>query len=115
MALQADGKIVAGGDTQTASGYDAAVVRYNSDGSLDTAFGTGGKVKEDSGRDDFGGGVAVQTDGRIVFGTFTSQQDGLSVFQLFRYNANGTRDQSFGTGGKVITDFSVLAVIYSQL
>ena len=77
-------------------------------GDLDTAFGTGGKVITD-----FGGfnaaeaaAVIVQPDGKIVAAGFahvfaTSERD----FALARYNADGSLDFSFGSGGKVITDF----------
>ena len=48
MALQPDGKIVVAGVSITANSADFgnfALARYNSDGSLDTTFGNGGKVK----------------------------------------------------------------------
>src|SRR6266478_85466 len=44
IALQSDGKLVLAGYSNNGSNYDVAVVRYNSDGSLDNAFGTDGKV-----------------------------------------------------------------------
>ena len=44
VVLQSDGKIVVAGYSYNGSNYDIAVVRYNTDGSLDTSFGTGGKV-----------------------------------------------------------------------
>ncbi len=45
LTLDRDGKIVAAGDAVTASGgFDVALARFNSDGMLDTSFGTGGKV-----------------------------------------------------------------------
>ena len=45
-AVQSDGKIVLAGSTYKGgvSGYDFALARLNSDGSLDTSFGTGGQV-----------------------------------------------------------------------
>ena len=61
IALARDGKIVAAG---YASHHDAALVRYNPDGSLDTTFGRGGKFFSSTpeAKD-----VVVQPDGRIVF------------------------------------------------
>ena len=51
LAIQPDGKIVAVGSTDTdpssAVQVDFALARYNSDGSLDSTFGTGGKVNTD--------------------------------------------------------------------
>ena len=49
VAIQGDGKIVAGGLAQTGAEYDFAVVRYLPNGSLDPTFGTGGKVTTDFG------------------------------------------------------------------
>jgi uncharacterized delta-60 repeat protein len=45
IALQSDGKIVVAGDALSALGPpDFAAARYNTDGSLDSSFGTGGRV-----------------------------------------------------------------------
>lgn len=72
MTLQADGKIVAVGFAEvTGAGYRFGVARYNTDGSLDTTFGSGGKVTTDMAnsfgfRSSHAAGVAVQADGKIV-------------------------------------------------
>jgi uncharacterized delta-60 repeat protein len=83
---------------------DFGLIRFNSDGSLDTAFGSAGIVTTDfSGQDDEAYASALQPDGKIVaVGRTTSSQ---SVFALARYNSNGLLDTTFGTGGKVITSF----------
>ena len=48
IAIQPDGKLVTAGSAEDRSGpgwaNDFALARYNSDGSLDTSFGNGGKV-----------------------------------------------------------------------
>jgi len=97
VALQPDGKIVVAGY----AGGDFALARYNSDGALDTSFGSGGKVTTDFGGSDAGYSVALQPDGKIVVAGYA----GLD-FALARYNSDGALDTSFGTGGKVTTDFS---------
>jgi uncharacterized delta-60 repeat protein len=103
VAIQADGKIIAAGDTAGAAISDFALARYNVDGSLDATFGTGGKVTTDfSGMNDSGRAVAIQTDGKIVVAGYASSLD----FALARYNSDGSLDTSFGSGGKVTTDFS---------
>ncbi|WP_405888775.1 calcium-binding protein [Streptomyces sp. NBC_01136] len=99
MALQPDGRIVVAGYTGSTR-MDFALARYNTDGSLDTGFGTGGRVSTDFGDYDFANGVAVQSDGRIVAAGSTDAD-----FALARYNANGSLDAGFGTGGRVTTDF----------
>jgi uncharacterized delta-60 repeat protein len=96
VALQSDGKIVAAGW----SGNDVAVARYNSDGSLDTGFGAGGKATADfGGYPDYALGVAVQPDGKIV------TVGGASDFAVARFNSDGSLDTGFGSGGKTTTDF----------
>lgn len=109
IALQPDGKIVAAGQLFSAStNFDFALARYNANGSLDTGFGTGGKVMTDF----FGGedeifAMALQPDGKIVVaGHDLNLINFASDFALARYNANGSLDTSFGSGGKVVTDFS---------
>ena len=101
VAVQNDGKIVVAGQRKS----DFALVRYNSDGSLDNTFNGTGKVTTDiaSSSDDYARQVVVQSDGRIVVGGFFLGGDN-NNFVLVRYTSNGSLDSSFGTGGKVKTD-----------
>jgi uncharacterized delta-60 repeat protein len=102
LLIQADGKLVVGGDTNqgsSATGVDFALARYNTDGSLDAGFGTGGKtitsLAQFSGRDSIYA-LTLQTVGgeaRIV------AAGGEGDFTVARYLANGTLDPSFGVGG----------------
>lgn len=93
--LQDDGKIVAVGQ----SDFNCVLVRYNSDGTLDTGFGVEGKVTADFGAADTAHGVAIQADGKIVV-VGNSEYDGnLSIVVLTRYNPDGTLDTSFGDAG----------------
>src|SRR5262245_28901631 len=72
---------------------------------LDPTFGTGGKVTTDFlGFSDSAASVALQADGKIVLAGAASTNFGAD-FGVARYNSNGTLDTSFGTGGKVTTDF----------
>jgi uncharacterized delta-60 repeat protein len=109
IALQSDGKIVAVG-TQVTSGANAtAMVRYNSDGSLDTTFGQGGKVLVRVANGDISESartLAIQPDGKIlVTGSWVRIQNNPTWNYWVRYTArflpNGTLDTSFGTGGVV--------------
>jgi uncharacterized delta-60 repeat protein len=89
VALQSDGKIVAaGGDLVDESGLRLA--RYNSDGSLDTTFGIGGKVTD--GVD--ASSLAIQSDGKIIIGTFP-----FGDAAVIRYNNDGSLDRTFGNAG----------------
>ena len=103
IAIQADGKIVAVGGS---SSGDFALARYNTDGSLDASFGTGGKVTTDIGLFDVAFAVAIQADGKIVAAGGTAPEGFCCQFALARYNADGSLDVSFGVGGKVTTVFS---------
>ena len=104
VAVQPDGKIVAAGSGVSGGGTRFALARYSADGSLDTSFGTGGKLTTViSTLNDVANAVAVQSDGKIVVAGRTTSQGG-TRFALARYNADGSLDTSFGTGGKVDTD-----------
>src|SRR5579859_2587842 len=99
------GKTVAVGLTDNGTNQDFALARYNKDGSLDTSFGTGGTVTTDFGGDEQATSVTVQGD-KIVVAGFTSSDGYVTAeFALARYNKNGSLDTSFGSGGKVVTDF----------
>ncbi|MCX6928093.1 MAG: choice-of-anchor D domain-containing protein [Verrucomicrobia bacterium] len=106
VAVQRDGKIVVAGDSYNGSNRDFALVRYLSDGSLDTTFGTGGKVTTPIGLyDDNGQSVAVQSDGRIVVaGSSSNGSIDDYDFALVCYLSDGSLDTTFGAGGKVTTD-----------
>ena len=109
VALQSDGKLVMVGDgyTGAASQYDFLLARFNADGTLDTGFGNDGVVTTDfnSGSSDYGAMVAVQSDGKIL-AAGRSNKGAAKDFGLARYNADGSLDTDFGTGGKVTTDFA---------
>jgi uncharacterized delta-60 repeat protein len=110
MVLQPDGRIVVAGVTFTGTdadfNVDFAMARYNPDGTLDTAFGTGGKVVTDFSRADFAEAVALQPDGKIVVAGNTILSGSGFQWTLARYNPDGSLDTSFGTGGKVTTNFT---------
>lgn len=99
IAVQPDGKIVAGGTASPGVGQDFAVARYLPNGDFDPAFGNGGSVLTPIGAlDDVGTGLALTPDGKIVVAGFTNT--GLDRdFAVVRYLSNGTLDPSFnGTG-----------------
>ena len=97
-------KIVAGGSTQRDGSRDFALAQLNKDGSLDSSFGTGGKVVTDfDGGFDTVNGLSQMGDNIVAAGYANFNND--SNFALARYKKNGALDPSFGTGGKVETDF----------
>ncbi|MBK8092785.1 MAG: choice-of-anchor D domain-containing protein [Verrucomicrobiaceae bacterium] len=114
MTLQPDGKILLGCQTSTGTLDDFALARYNSNGTLDTTFGTGGKVVSSlSTLDDIAYTIQLLPDGKILLGGWASNgSDG--ELTIARYLANGSLDTTFGTSGKTMvqTSASYLEVIY---
>ncbi|TMA39245.1 MAG: hypothetical protein E6J79_03985 [Deltaproteobacteria bacterium] len=103
LVLQPDGKLVAAGYAASATTYAFALVRYNSSGSLDTSFGTGGKVTTAIGTlDDEAIALVLQPDGKLVAAGYSDNGASITV-ELVRYSASGSLDTGFGTGGKVST------------
>ncbi|MFN0278168.1 MAG: Calx-beta domain-containing protein [Pyrinomonadaceae bacterium] len=99
VAIQPDGKIiVAGGHNTQSSPLTFALVRYNSNGSLDTSFNGTGKVLTPNGA---AYSVAIQSDGKII----AAGDVGVN-FAVARYNADGTLDPSFNGTGVVVTAVS---------
>ncbi|MEW8048125.1 MAG: DUF4347 domain-containing protein, partial [Candidatus Thiodiazotropha sp.] len=95
MALLADGKIMVAGYSSSGD-TDITVVRYNSDGTLDSSFGGGdGIVTTDIyGYTDVARSISVQSDGKFILAGYT--WDGAkNVMVVVRYNADGTLDTSF--------------------
>ncbi len=108
LAIQTDGKIVLVGSSENGSNTDFAVVRYNTDGSLDTSFGVGGKVTTAIGSaSDSAQSVAIQADGKIVVAGYSYNGSNNDI-AVVRYNANGSLDTSFDGDGKVVTDMAGL-------
>jgi uncharacterized delta-60 repeat protein len=104
LAIQPDGKILLGGRCQGQSNLDFCIARFNSNGTIDTTFGTSGKVLQPIGSsDDWGFPLVIQPDGKILLGGFCYNGSN-GDFCIARYNSNGTLDTNFGTGGKVIQD-----------
>ncbi|MFJ4651285.1 hypothetical protein ACIP5Y_08415 [Nocardia sp. NPDC088792] len=111
VAVQSDGRIIVVGSTQDpAQGANFAVLRYTTDGKLDSAFGNGGKVTTDfGGKDDTAMSAVLQEDGKIVVaGTSHGTGTGDNI-AVARYNPDGQPDSGFGSGGQVSTDLGTQA------
>jgi uncharacterized delta-60 repeat protein len=107
--LQSDGKIV------VAAGLGAVnLVRYNTDGSLDTSFGTNGVVSTTLGdlyQQTQASSVALQSDGKLIvtgYGTYYGSSVVVRSF-VFRYNTDGSLDTSFGASGKTEINVSTFS------
>lgn len=113
VAIQTDGKIVVAGTTEITWNsllQNFAIARYNPDGSLDTSFGTGGKVTINfsytfNSLEDYARDVVIQPDGKIVVVGYSSDRNVYHDFSIVRLNPSGSLDTSFDVDGKVTTDF----------
>jgi uncharacterized delta-60 repeat protein len=117
VAVQPDGKIIWVGSQSnpnfTFGGtFEFAVARFNANGTLDSGFGGGGQVSTEffapplQGAQEFAAAVLVQPDGKIlVAGSARQGQNRFAPIQgaIARYNANGSLDSGFGTGGKAVS------------
>jgi uncharacterized delta-60 repeat protein len=110
VAIQADGKIVMGGVMGGGAAGDFALIRYNTNGSLDDgsvsdstpgdSFGVGGRVLTGfTGNRDVIHDLVIQGTQIVAVGVTTTGGAEGTNFALARYNADGTLDTSFGTGG----------------
>ena len=111
ITIQADGKIIVAGT----SGSDFAISRYNTNGTLDASFGTGGKVVTSTGiYSDGSNSVKVQADGKIVVAGYSMNAAGTNNdFTIVRYTSVGILDNTFGTGGIVRSPIGNGSLAYS--
>src|SRR6266513_498901 len=99
VIIQPDGKIIIAGE----SSYEFLVARYNSNGTLDTTFsGDGFVLVNFSSNWDHGRDAVLQPDGKIILVGIAEVNTPYDSFAVARVNPDGSLDQSFGNGGKVI-------------
>lgn len=106
VALQNDGKIVVAGAKATSPTISqVALIRFNSDGSPDSSFGTSGFVYTTVNGNDLANKVLIQPDGKIlVVGTSGTSSNYRQI--IIRYLSNGTPDTSFGSSGAATINIS---------
>ncbi|WP_162184841.1 NHL repeat-containing protein [Allokutzneria albata] len=99
IALQADGKIVVVGNTDS----DIVLATYAPNGKPASRFGTNGVVRTDLGGTETANAIALRADGRIVITGQTQKAGGAHQFALLQYTTSGTLDSRFATAGKLIS------------
>jgi uncharacterized delta-60 repeat protein len=115
LTLQSDGKVVLVGEVHTADGQfdEFGLARFTANGSLDRTFGRGGQVTTEffatplAGVHEADDAVLLQPDGKLLVGGSARQGQNrfaLTETAIARYNANGSLDTSFGSGGKVLAN-----------
>lgn len=112
VVLQPDGKIVvsAVANAPAPNDYALAVIRLNSNGAMDSSFGTGGIRRidlalEDDPIEDGFVPLALQPDGKIILAATTPTSGSNNDFYVTRLNSNGTTDIQFGTAGNRRVNF----------
>jgi len=107
IAVQADGKIVIGGNFESVNGVPRSnLARLNPDGTLDRTFadsviaGTNGRVAA----------LAIRPDGSIVVGGAFTQAGGKNVQNVTLYRPDGSVDESFASKGSIGASGPVLAI-----
>jgi uncharacterized delta-60 repeat protein len=126
LAVQSDDKIVWAGEATSANGANSSfdVIRLNANGTVDTGFGNGGVATTTfpvfNASVQGAQAVLIQPDGKILAGgeNITGNPSGTTrapedFGALARFNANGSIDTSFGTGGQVQvgnSDFTALGL-----
>jgi len=101
IVLDNSGKIIVAGYTRIGTDADIIIQRYNDDGTPNISFGDEGTVTRDHGETDWCYSVALDDDGKIVAaGRIYSGSD--SDLGVWRFNSNGSPDNSFDDDGAAI-------------
>ncbi|HEY0427206.1 MAG TPA: FG-GAP-like repeat-containing protein [Pyrinomonadaceae bacterium] len=103
LAVQADGKIVAGGSPFADT--NSALVRLNTDGSGDASF------QPVIGNFGLGRRVIVQPDNKILVGGQFTYVNGTVRKNVVRFNADGTLDTSFNTTNLFLYSITALELL----
>ena len=113
VAILNNGKIlVAGGTGNATSGIDFGIVRYNSNGTLDTSFGTNGIVISDfNSETNIGRSMKVLSDNKFIIGGSlnVSSSGNYPNFVIAKYNENDTLDTTFGNSGYTSINFGTIS------
>jgi len=99
VALQSDGKILAAGQINNLPG----MLRLNTNGTLDSSFGTGGVVTTSFNNNAVGRRGDWNRRPIILIGGSDATADNELLFDLARFNTDGSPDTTFGIGGTVVT------------
>lgn len=107
LTILPNGKIIGAGYIR-GQHSDAALIRFNADGTLDTTFGTNGVAKYGNTSNELFWDLQIKNNKIIAIGTFglvdpSGEDDYLAV----RFSIDGVLDTTFGSNGAVRTDFNL--------
>jgi len=97
IVLDSFDRMLIAGYSYNGTDYDVVLSRYNASGALDITFGTDGYLVFDSGGNDYVYSLAMDRSNKILILNSTATE-GMAVF---RYDANGDLDTTFGNNGKI--------------
>ncbi|MDN3723010.1 T9SS type A sorting domain-containing protein [Aequorivita sp. SDUM287046] len=103
LLIADDGKIYMAGDSDN----NFSIAKFNTDGTMDTSFGTNGWSIIAFSSSSYAQDIAFQNDGKIVMGGFSIISGGRYQMAAARITADGALDNSFGTDGKVAFNFGI--------
>jgi uncharacterized delta-60 repeat protein len=109
ITIDSLGKILVTGYSSNISGNDDMVIlRYNLDGTLDSTFGSNGIVVNNNAAGgnsaDWGNSIAIDSSGRILIAGCSINSTGNYDMVIWRYNSDGTLDNTFGSNGIVVNN-----------
>lgn len=122
IAIQTDGKIIAGGNFTTFNGATSpkSIIRLNSNGSVDTTFITSGGFDEVISSTSYTGtvnAIELQADGKIIVGgifdVYTANSTSVSGKRIIRLNADGTKDTSFDVASGFLKTSTTVGIVNS--
>ena len=104
VAIQSNGKIVAGGQTSRNGINQFALIRYTKDGAVDSSYGSQGLVITNFGNASNINSIALTTDNKVVaVGNYNNGS--ASDFAIARYLKTGALDSTFNGNGEVTSNF----------
>jgi uncharacterized delta-60 repeat protein len=109
MVLDSQDRAIVVGGTNSGTTRNFAVARFTADGQPDLTFGSGGKVTIDfnlTGLESANGVAVLPDDGIVVVGRTVGAMGTGQDFAVAKLDKFGQLDLSFGTGGKVETNFA---------
>jgi uncharacterized delta-60 repeat protein len=100
VSIQSGNKLIVCGSGDTNSDSYITLLRFLTNGDIDTTFGESGHVITSIGVYDDAEPSLVQPDNKIIIGGYTTEGPGNAYeFLVARYNPDGKLDSTFGTNG----------------
>jgi uncharacterized delta-60 repeat protein len=110
LAIQPDNKVVVGAYVTNDFGENLALIRYNTDGTPDATFGTGGAAIPNFEFYNYPQSIAIGNDGKIIVAEVANNASGQLVMVLARFSQTGSIDSSFAQNGLLTLSPGVLAI-----